>query len=518
MHRHSFPPPARLLAATLMAVEIACGGWRTADVAPQRYLDIHRPDVVRVTTVAGDRFLLFAPTLRGDSLVGFDRPGNGREQGPRGVPLSDILEIEGRHGPSPLLIAGGVTLLVVAVAAATSQQPAEFQPKTTGSSTDGLNLGSCPAIDSWDGSDWRIDSGTYSGAITAGLSRAELDNLEYAVPDEGTLRLRIRTEPGETDHIDAVEVLAATHPAGTQAIPDAAGQVHAVGRLAPPIRAVDDRGRDAGPQLARRDAWAWESVPTGRDTARLADVRSWLDLTFVRPEGAQTARLVLDAVTTPWAAYLNHELLALNGTGTADWYQMMDGNPLAAAMFTATRTREAWLGASVRTRDGWQRQGVYSEAGGEVSREQVAVLDLSAVDGDTVFVHLESAPSFWLVDYAAMDFGPELPVGVQPLSPTRAIARDGRDVRSLLSAADRAELVQETGDWTELSYAVPPVPAGEHVSYLVRTTGWYRIHTPQTGAPQTALLRRLAGEPWAISRLSTARLNDALDRMGAGGR
>jgi len=502
----------------LMAAETACGGWRTADVAPQRYLETHHPDAVRVTTVAGDRFLLFAPTLREDSLVGFDRPGKGREQGPIGVPLSEILQLETSHGPSPLLIAGGVTLLVVAVASATSQQPADYQPRTTGSSTEGLGLGSCPAIDSWDGKDWRIDSGTYSGAITAGLARAEVDNLEYAVPDEGTLRLRIRTEPGETDHIDAVEVLAVTHPAGMQALPDAGGQVHAVGRLAAPLRAVDDRGRDARPQLARRDTWTWESVPTARDTARLADVRSWLDLTFVRPAGAQTARLVLDAVTTPWAAYLNHELIALNGTGTGDWYQLMDGTPLAAAMFTATRTREAWLTASVRTRDGWQRQGVYSEAGGEVSREQLAVLDLSAVDGDTVSVRLESAPSFWLVDYAGMDFGPEVPVGVQRLTPTRAIAHDGRDVLPLLSAADRAELVQETGDWAELRYAVPAVPVGEHVSYLVRTTGWYRIHTPQTGAPQVALLTRLATEPWAISRLSTARLNDAVERMGAEGR
>jgi len=146
------------------------------------------------------------------------------------------------------------------------------------------------------------------------------------------------------------------------------------------------------------------------------------------------------------------------------------------------------------------------------------VLDLSAVDGDTVLVRLESAPSFWLVDYAGMNFGPEVPVSVQRLTPTRAIAHDGRDVLPLLAAADRAELVQETGDWAELSYAVPPIQMHEPVSYLVRTTGWYRIHTPRIGSPQTALLTRLATEPWAISRLSTERLNEALRQMGSGSR
>ncbi|MDH4350727.1 MAG: hypothetical protein OEW56_06235, partial [Gemmatimonadota bacterium] len=347
------------------------------------------------------------------------------------------------------------------------------------------------------------------------LARAEVDNLEYAVPEAGTLRLRVRTEPGETDHIDAVEVLAVTHPADARPIPDAAGRIHAVGVLTSPLTATDDRGRDVRTQVARRDGYRWESIPTGRDTASLSDIRSWLDLTFLRPPGAETARLVLDAVTTPWAAYLNREMIALNGTATDDWYAMIDRIPVAAAMFTATRTREAWLSLQLRTKDGWVPQGVYSEAGGEVGREQLVTLDLSAVEGDTVQVRLESAPSFWLVDYAGMDFGPATPVSVASLVPVRATTHDGRDVLPLLSRADRDALVQETGDWVELTYAVPQSTDDARVSYLVRTTGWYRIHTPHAGEPRTALLTQLATEPWAISRLSTMRLNEALAQMEA---
>jgi hypothetical protein len=66
-----------------------------------------------------------------------------------------------------------------------------------------------------------------------------------------------------------------------------------------------------------------------------------------------------------------------------------------------------------------------------------------------------------------------------------------------------------------LDFQAPPVAPGKARTYLLRSTGWYRIHTAETGAPALALLRRLQTEPFAGSRFSVARLDELLEAMRA---
>ena len=50
-------------------------------------------------------------------------------------------------------------------------------------------------------------------------------------------------------------------------------------------------------------------------------------------------------------------------------------------------------------------------------------------------------------------------------------------------------------------------------SYLLRTHGWYRIHSEQATEPDQALLAAVFSKPSGISRTAAARLNQALDRL-----
>ena len=49
-----------------------------------------------------------------------------------------------------------------------------------------------------------------------------------------------------------------------------------------------------------------------------------------------------------------------------------------------------------------------------------------------------------------------------------------------------------------------------------RTTGWYRIDTPNDGAPDVAALGALGYDPLAIGRASVVRLDAALARLAGG--
>jgi hypothetical protein len=68
----------------------------------------------------------------------------------------------------------------------------------------------------------------------------------------------------------------------------------------------------------------------------------------------------------------------------------------------------------------------------------------------------------------------------------------------------------EHGDGAELQFRMPEPQPGRARSYLVRSSGWYRIHGPETAAPDVDVLTRVLTEPHGASRMAVARLNDAL--------
>jgi hypothetical protein len=171
---------------------------------------------------------------------------------------------------------------------------------------------------------------------------------------------------------------------------------------------------------------------------------------------------------------------------------------------------EAFLNVSVWTGDRWTPQGLIWEAGPEVPKRQALALDLSEVDGDVLRVRLESVPSLWLIDRVAIDYSCEPSFSVRELHVETAIDAAGRDVRPLLTAADGQHYVLEPGDYAELKFRVPPVPDGLARSYVLRSHGWYRIHSPGVGEPDPHTLAWIENEPLSIARFSVARMNEAL--------
>ena len=69
----------------------------------------------------------------------------------------------------------------------------------------------------------------------------------------------------------------------------------------------------------------------------------------------------------------------------------------------------------------------------------------------------------------------------------------------------------------DLRFAVDPTAAAGARTYLAATTGWYRLHTSESGDPDWALADHLIREPRAMSRFSVTRLNEALQSMAVAG-
>ncbi len=313
--------------------------------------------------------------------------------------------------------------------------------------------------------------------------------------------------------MDALTVVAVDHERDVVVAPDPSGGLHTIGALVAPVTAKDFRGADALARVRDLDGWNWESSLTERDPARAADLRDGLEVAFVRPHGATRAHLVLDGNNPLWSTHLLNEFVRIHGAATQAWYDSLDAQPALAQGIGLKFAQEAFLQASVRTPAGWRLEGAFGGVGPEVIKRQVLDLDLSAVAGDTVFVRLEAAPSFWLVDRIAMDFTPDRSLSVRELPLVSAIDRNGRDVAPQLSAVDGRYYDLRTGDAAELTFRVPVRPAGMGRTFLLRSTGWYQVDSPGTGAPDIATLDAVTRDPLGISRGSVVRLNAALAQL-----
>jgi hypothetical protein len=496
--------PAQLAAFSMLApLAAGCTTWKTQSAAPEQVLAEKTTNRVRVTRPDGSTIELVNPLIAGDTLSG-SLSGSSTADSTRrmAIPLSDVRSVAVQRvsaGRTALLI-GGLGLTAIAIVAATTDEPKPAPPP---------EHVSCPLVYSWDGITWRLDSGTFGGAIAPALARTDVDNLVYATAPDDILRLRVANELNETDYLDALSVLAVDHAPGLTVAPDGSGRIHTLGQLMAPATARDFRGVEALARVGAADGWNWESNPTRRDTAISADIRDGVELVFRNPR-VQYARLVVDGNNTPWASHLMQEFVGAHGRATQAWYDSLETYPQLARGLGAMMAQEAFLGVSVWADGRWQQQGYIWEAGPEIVKRQVFSLDLSRVQGDSLRIRLESAPSFWLIDYVAIDSAAPATIEVHELFAQSARDVAGGDVSDRLRLRDNQYFVMQHGDGAELRFQVPAVPAGRSRSYLVRSSGWYRINGPEAKVPDTEILARVVSERHGASRVAVAKFNDAL--------
>jgi hypothetical protein len=360
---------------------------------------------------------------------------------------------------------------------------------------------SCPFIYSWDGSQYVFDAEVFGGSLTRGMEQDDYWRLDHLRPGEGVYRLQLTNELDETDSINTLQLWTVDHAPDMQVATDESGKLYSIADPRPPLTARDETGADLLLWLAATDRKIWEPLPVA---APDGSVRHEIVMTFAKPEGAQTVKLLAGASTSAWGSEMVKTLLALHGNALDSRLSSLDHYPADVANVVDWATREDLFRLRVWVEEpgGWQVRGVIPWSALRLNEQRVIPLDISHAAGSVLRIRVLPPAGFWAFNSFAVDYSDPEPLHVTRLPIASAVSSAGVDIAPQLAAVDDAYFTTRQGDSADITFAAPPLPEGMARSLILHSRGFYRLNLPATGAPDTEALRRIFTEPDSFARLA----------------
>jgi hypothetical protein len=158
-----------------------------------------------------------------------------------------------------------------------------------------------------------------------------------------------------------------------------------------------------------------------------------------------------------------------------------------------------YLNINVKEQNGWEKRGLIFSGGPFVNETHIYNLDISNTIGDTLFIQLDPAMSFWNIDYLAVDYENNPEPIMKELVFNNATDHDGNNITSLLSKADDDYYIMANdGDFAFAEFEAPSLPQNTKTTIFLKTTGYYKIHLAKQGPMQTELIYELINKPGKV--------------------
>ena len=368
--------------------------------------------------------------------------------------------------------------------------------------------GSCPFVYSWDGTEYVFDAEPYGGAIARGLERDDYAELAHLRAQDGTYRLLLTNEVDETQMTDLMELWVVDHPAAVRVGADEFGKLYSLRDAVEPVSAAGAEGQDLLRWLRAKDRLIWE--PPAEPDAH-GNVRQQITLTFPKPYGARTVKLVASVATGLWGSYMIKQMVQLRGKEMGAWYRAIDEDPAARLELMQWNFREEMflLKVLVEESDGWVQRGILPGAGPILAADRVIPLDVSRVRGSQLRIRIRPPVGCWALNAFTVDYSVDAPLTVTRVAAASARDRRGRSVQAELAAADgRYYHMPTTGDRAHLTFPAPEARPDLSRTVLLHSRGYYKLHLDERAAPDLVTLNRIMSEPGAGADFAVARYKE----------
>jgi hypothetical protein len=250
--------------------------------------------------------------------------------------------------------------------------------------------------------------------------------------------------------------------------------------------------------VAENDWIFWKSrVEESSDTDK-ENLKDELVFKFPKPAGATEAKLLFNGCNTLWASQMVKQFLELYGIEIDTYYKNMAAKGMAYNMMMRWNEREELFRLHIRveTEDGWKSKGLITGGGPFVSEDRIYTIDISDVPGETLKIKLTPPRAFWQINHLAVDYTGDLPVEVTELAPFEAYDDNNQDIRETLTYEDGNNLVMpEIGNRALVTFLAVPQKPGMERTYILKASGYYKIHLQSEGECRMDILTRFLAEP-----------------------
>jgi hypothetical protein len=362
---------------------------------------------------------------------------------------------------------------------------------------------SCPFVYAYNGETYGFIGEIFSGAVYPQLERHDYLPLSLIKPVGGKYMLQITNEVKEVQHINFMELLAVDHPEGTRVLFDNNGIPFTLSNLQPARSCRASDGQEVSACTNTADSLFYTTNSRKPDL-----VMDSLVFTFNRQQGAQKAKLLVRAKNSFWLDYSYGRFLDLFGDKINTWNasrRTISRDNLIAW----SRAQGLQLTVSVDEGNGWRTARSCDAVGPMALRDLVVPLTLTGAAGNSIRVKLEFGALFWEIDYAAVDYGTDLPVKVSTMPVVSALDQNGTDVLSSIKNDDTKYYDQpQTTDHATATFNAPAGDPHKTRTVFLHSKGYYDILRHAGGKPDLASLQMFR-KPGGFVRFSNDCLNAA---------
>ena len=246
-----------------------------------------------------------------------------------------------------------------------------------------------------------------------------------------------------------------------------------------PDSATDGAGKDVQDLVSAADGVLWRTPGGDPAAVEPPSLRDEITLSFPRPKGSRSARLIVKAANSCWRAQFARQVPAQAASAAPDRAAGKKG-PKTPSIY------QEWEYGKVRVRMltafSWQTGQVLFATGPLPASDMIYNLDLSDVGTDKVWLKLTPPAGYWLFDRLALDFGEDTPVETAEAAAEEVDGPDAAQVLQALSSEDGTTLRLDSGDPPVLlTFTVPPPKEGKARSVFLRTVSCYEMPVHKIG-------------------------------------
>ena len=339
-----------------------------------------------------------------------------------------------------------------------------------------LTKSSCPFIYSFNGTDYIFTGEIFSGATQPGMERDDYLLLPSVASMDGTYKVKITNEVHEIQSINFAGLVVIDHSKNNSVLIDKNGIPYSVNETVSPVEAECTGANNILPLIADRDTLLY----SGNETKVGKNGIDEIVMKFIKPENAQSSKLIIRAKNSFWLDVLISKIHKLFGE-RYNSYSLKEAETPGNKLRKWQLDQKIPLSVYIEKNGRWEFVDYFNIAGPMALRDDILPLNLEGINSDTIKIKLNTGFLFWDIDYAGMDFSKNEVMKPVTVPVKTAIDNNNVDISGLLLNPDQDYYVQkQTGDEAFLTFDAP-VQKESNRSVFLHTRGYYKILREQTG-------------------------------------